>query len=355
MLIGFGGNDGDCAQYKGYLVSAPEDNRGANDTYTVPTSREGAIWSAGGPPAVDAAGNVYVPTGNATDEPGQAYDHGDTLEKLSATATELDYWAPSSWAQDSANDADLGSVSPELLPGNLIYQGGKNGNGYLISSASLGHIGGDLYHAPVCNSFGSDAYAAGVLYVACTSGIRALNVDTTGAAVQRPLDGARGRERAADPGRRASLGDLDQPREALRAGPQLRRGGGDPVHAGDGALRHARGLRRAALPGHRVDAQRVHDRHRSDAPGLHAAALDQPAENHAADAEAGIDPMPPQALVLLCGCPGVSGSSGFRSISAIGRSWSDTDLACAASCSPIPAASSHCGWWRRLVADDGSQ
>lgn len=179
MLIGFGGNDGDCAQYKGYLVSAPEDNRGANDTYTVPTSREGAIWSAGGPPAVDAAGNVYVPSGNATDEPGQAYDHGDTLEKLSATATELDYWAPSSWAQDSANDADLGSVSPELLPGNLIYQGGKNGNGYLISSASLGHIGGDLYHAPVCNSFGSDAYAAGVLYVACTSGIRALNVDTT--------------------------------------------------------------------------------------------------------------------------------------------------------------------------------
>ena len=179
VLIGFGGNDGDCAQYKGFLVSAPTDNNGANDLFTVPTSREGAIWSGGGAPAVDGAGNVYVPTGNAANGPGQSYDHGDTLEKLSSTGTELDYWAPATWAQDSASDADLGSVSPELLPGDLIYQGGKNGKGYLISSTSLGHIGGERYSAPVCNSFGSDAYAAGVLYVTCTSGVRALNIDST--------------------------------------------------------------------------------------------------------------------------------------------------------------------------------
>ncbi len=180
VLVGFGGNDGDCAQYKGFLVNAPESNLGANDIYTVPTSREGAIWSGGGAPAVDAAGNVYVPTGNAANGPGQPYDHGDTLEKLSPTATELDYWAPTTWAQDSGSDADLGSVSPELLPGNLIYQGGKNGNGYLVSSTNLGHISGGVYQAPVCNSFGSDAYSAGILYVACTSGVHALNIDTAG-------------------------------------------------------------------------------------------------------------------------------------------------------------------------------
>jgi outer membrane protein assembly factor BamB len=177
VLIGFGGNDGDCAQYKGFLVSAPSDNSGTNEIYAVPTSREGAIWSGGGAPAVDAAGDVFVATGNAADGPGQAYDHGDTLEKLSPDATELDYWAPASWAQDSASDADLGSVSPELLPGNLIYQGGKNGNGYLVSSTKLGHIGGELYSAHVCNSFGADAYENGILYVACSGGVRALNID----------------------------------------------------------------------------------------------------------------------------------------------------------------------------------
>ncbi len=177
VLIGYGGNDGDCAQYKGFLVSAPADNSGANDLFTVPTTREGAIWSGGGAPAVDAAGDVYVATGNAADGPGQAYDHGDTLEKLTPEATELDYWAPASWAQDSASDADLGSVSPELLPGNLIYQGGKNGNGYLLSSRNLGHIGGELFSAAVCDSFGADAYENGVVYVACAQGVRALNID----------------------------------------------------------------------------------------------------------------------------------------------------------------------------------
>jgi outer membrane protein assembly factor BamB len=179
VLVGFGGNDGDCGQYKGSLVSAPADNRGANAVYTVPTTREGAIWSGGGAPAVDAAGNVFVPTGNAASSDPQNYDHGDTLEKLSPLAAELDYWAPASWAQDSANDADLGSVSPELLPGNLAYQGGKNGNGYLVSTTSLGHIGGELFSAPVCNSFGADAYLNGVLYVACSSGVHALNINAT--------------------------------------------------------------------------------------------------------------------------------------------------------------------------------
>ncbi|MGB9184568.1 MAG: PQQ-binding-like beta-propeller repeat protein [Solirubrobacteraceae bacterium] len=177
VLVGFGGNDGDCAQYRGYLVSAPADNTGGNEVYAVPTAREGAIWSGGGAPAVDAAGNVFVPTGNAANGPGSQFDHGDTLEKLTPDAAELDYWAPSSWAQDSANDADLGSVSPELLPNNLVFQGGKNGNGYLISTTSLGHIGGELFSAPVCVSFGSDAYANGILYVACANGLHALNID----------------------------------------------------------------------------------------------------------------------------------------------------------------------------------
>ena len=178
VLVGFGGNDGDCAQYKGFLISAPSDNNGANEVYAVPTTREGAIWSGGGAPALDAAGNVYVPTGNGASSNPSAYDHGDTLEKLSPDAVELDYWAPSTWAQDSGSDADLGSVSPELLPGNLAYQGGKNGHGYLVSTTNLGHIGGELFSAPVCDSFGSDAYENGILYVACTAGIHALNIDS---------------------------------------------------------------------------------------------------------------------------------------------------------------------------------
>ncbi len=178
VLVGYGGNDGDCAQYRGFLVSAPAGNRGPNTIYAVPTSRQGAIWSAGGAPAVDRSGNVFVPIGNAANGPGQPFDHGDTLEKLTPTGVQRDFWAPASWARDSAADADLGSVSPVLLPGHLVYQGGKNGRGYLASTRHLGHIGGELFSAPVCTSFGSDAYAAGTLFVACTEGIHALTVRT---------------------------------------------------------------------------------------------------------------------------------------------------------------------------------
>jgi outer membrane protein assembly factor BamB len=179
VLIGYGGNDGDCGSYWGFLVSAPANNVGANTQYKVPTNKGGAIWSGGGAPAIDSSGAVYVPTGNAASTSNSNFDHGDTVEKLDAMGNELDYFAPSSWAADSGSDADLGSTNTLLLPDGLAYQGGKNGNGYLFSTQSLGHIAGDLYHAPVCDSFGGDAYANSIIYVACANGIRAVSLNTT--------------------------------------------------------------------------------------------------------------------------------------------------------------------------------
>jgi outer membrane protein assembly factor BamB len=177
VLIGYGGNADDCAAYRGYLVGAPTTNSGPNLQYTTPTSQGDAIWSGGGAPPLDAAGHVYVPTGNGASTDGSSFDHGNTLEKLNAALVELDYWAPASWATDSANDRDLGSVATLLLPDDLAYQGSKNGNGYLLNAASLGHIGGEVYSAPVCDSFGSDVYANGIIYVACADGLRALSLD----------------------------------------------------------------------------------------------------------------------------------------------------------------------------------
>jgi hypothetical protein len=42
----------------------------------------------------------------------------------------------------------------------------------------MGHIGSGLFSAPVCASFGSDAYGDGILFVACSSGIKALGINT---------------------------------------------------------------------------------------------------------------------------------------------------------------------------------
>jgi len=91
ILIGYGGNDGDCNSYWGWLVSAPT-NPGAGITaFQVdgqPGHAEGAIWGSGNAPPVDAAGTVYVATGNgsgATSDP----DFGDSVVKLTALASPL--------------------------------------------------------------------------------------------------------------------------------------------------------------------------------------------------------------------------------------------------------------------------
>ncbi len=168
VLIGFGGNNGDCGTYWGWLESVSEAAH-TIVTWKAPTLKGDAIWAPGGP-AVDGAGNVYAATGNGAST--TTYDYGDSLLKFGSTANLIDYFAPSSWAADNADDADLGSSSPALLSGGLVYQDGKNGNGYLLSTSDLGQ----LFQAPVCASFGADAYEDGVLYVACSGGIQALSI-----------------------------------------------------------------------------------------------------------------------------------------------------------------------------------
>jgi outer membrane protein assembly factor BamB len=177
VYIGLGGLYGDCGNYTGWLVSARADGSGPLplEAYRVPTAREGAIWAPSGP-SIDATGNLYVATGNgASTEPTQ-YDHGNSVIKLSPNLTELGHFAPTTWASDSAADADLGSTGPSLLADSLIFQAGKNGNAYLLDAANLGGIGGQKYQAPLCRDFGGNAYRAPVVYVACTDGVRAVQV-----------------------------------------------------------------------------------------------------------------------------------------------------------------------------------
>ncbi|HKO26401.1 MAG TPA: PQQ-binding-like beta-propeller repeat protein, partial [Solirubrobacteraceae bacterium] len=67
ILIGYGGNDGDCNTYWGWLVSAPESGSGALSSFQAdPHFDAGAIWGSGNAPAIDASGKVFIATGNGT-------------------------------------------------------------------------------------------------------------------------------------------------------------------------------------------------------------------------------------------------------------------------------------------------
>lgn len=166
VLVGFGGNYGDCGNYNGWVMGVPESGSGQLLRYRVPAAREGAIWGPAGI-TVDPSGNVFVATGNGSALPGQAFDHGDAVIELSTALSELQYFAPTNWAQDNADDADLGSTSPVDLGNGQLFEVGKEAMAYLLNTSSLGGVGGGAASVSVCSSSGASAYLSPDAYVVC--------------------------------------------------------------------------------------------------------------------------------------------------------------------------------------------
>jgi outer membrane protein assembly factor BamB len=186
VFVPLGGLNGDCGSYHGYVLAYPVTGSGTlhwwADTEVDASNHEGGIWAAGGL-STDASGYVYASTGNSNHvSPGDAYDDSDGVIKLDPTTVlPVDYFAPSNWYQDNAGDVDLGSTTTLQLPNSQVFIVGKSGIGYLVSTASLGHIGGQLAAHQVCHAtndaaFGSLAYANGTVYVGCNDGMAAVTV-----------------------------------------------------------------------------------------------------------------------------------------------------------------------------------
>jgi outer membrane protein assembly factor BamB len=174
VIVGFGGNYGDCSTYHGYVMAVPETGTGATLVYQVPTQNQGAIWGAAGM-SVDSAGNIYVATGNGSSR--STFDMGDAVIKLSSTLKLESWFAPTNWKMDNAEDLDLGSTAPMLLPGNRLFEIGKETTGYLLNDKRLGGLGKSVQSIQGCFALGSDAYAHGYVYLPCpSSGMMALKL-----------------------------------------------------------------------------------------------------------------------------------------------------------------------------------
>jgi len=151
IYTAWSGYFGDCGSYSGWVIAFNADTLaqvGAIDL--VPNSGQAGIWLGGGGPAADAAGNVYMSTGNASggNTPGISNDYGDTFVKLSASVqpTVADYFAPSNAIADDQADADMGSAAPLLLPDmsdgsvtrHLAVVAGKDGTMYVVDRDNMG-------------------------------------------------------------------------------------------------------------------------------------------------------------------------------------------------------------------------
>jgi outer membrane protein assembly factor BamB len=173
VYVPFGGLYGDCSDYKGRVVGAPVSGSGPLVTYTTPNQREAGIWAPAGEAVRD--GSLYVATGNGT--PYNQVDDSDSVLRLSPTLAVESLFTPTNFEALSADDQDLGSTEPALLPGGLVFQVGKQGVGYLLNGTQLGGTGGELTSAGLCEGgFGGDAVDGDTLVFSCYSSLRVVTV-----------------------------------------------------------------------------------------------------------------------------------------------------------------------------------
>jgi outer membrane protein assembly factor BamB len=168
VYVGFGGLFGDCGDYVGSVVSAATTGQGPVASWSVPTSRQGGIWSTGG--VVVAGDRLLVSVGNgAATSAGSSYDGSDSVTALSPALRRADFFAPASWADDNAGDLDLGSMTPAVA-GGFVFIAGKRGTGYVLRTTHLGGIGGQAAQLNLCVGWGAAAVSGNTVYVPCRDG-----------------------------------------------------------------------------------------------------------------------------------------------------------------------------------------
>jgi hypothetical protein len=137
---------GDKGNYHGWVMGYSASTLQKIGVYNVTANGKlGGIWMSGAGPAADANGNVYLATGNGTnDVTGSAVDFGDTYFKLSPNVAPLDYFVPFDQSTLNAADLDLGSSGVVLLPDqagahpHILVGSGKRGDLYVIDRDAMG-------------------------------------------------------------------------------------------------------------------------------------------------------------------------------------------------------------------------
>jgi len=154
VYVSYGGHDGDCGTYYGWLIGVPLNNPSHVTAYA-PAVRGGGAWGPGGV-ASDGV-NPFLATGNTFGATvwggGEAiirFQPGPVFSNLTN-----DYWSPTNWMALDSADLDLGGSGallvdvPGASPSKLIVSLGKDGNCYLLNRTNLGGIAAPFAQAHV--------------------------------------------------------------------------------------------------------------------------------------------------------------------------------------------------------------
>jgi outer membrane protein assembly factor BamB len=195
----------DITPYGGWIIAFSQTTlaRSAALNIAANSSAGPAIWMAGGGPAVDAAGNLYVLAANGAFETTMdangfptGKDFGNSFLKISNAAAGLnvlDYFTMFNEVAESNADQDLGSGGAMLLPDlidsanavrHLMVGAGKDGNIYVVDRDAMGKFtAGSNKNYQTLNGalpggiWSTPAYFNGVVYYGDVSGtLKAFNI-----------------------------------------------------------------------------------------------------------------------------------------------------------------------------------
>jgi outer membrane protein assembly factor BamB len=184
VVFGMGGNYGDCATYRGRVFAVPETG-GKPEIFTVDAAageNQGAVWMGGAAPVVDAAGNIWVSTGNGSVySSSHPYDDSDAVLELSPSMVLEQYFAPSNWPSNNSKDLDM-SIAPAVLDDGQVVLAGKSRIVYLLDGAHLGGIGSQQASlGPACSQDidGGVAISGTTVFLPCFSGPIAMTATSS--------------------------------------------------------------------------------------------------------------------------------------------------------------------------------
>jgi hypothetical protein len=111
-----------------------------------PNGTMASIWQSGAGIAVDSSSNMYFETGNGTfDANTGGTDYGNSAIKMNASGAVLDWFTPYNQDVLDANDIDLGSAGPVVLPDqpgpvpHELLVIGKPGFIFVVNRDNMGH------------------------------------------------------------------------------------------------------------------------------------------------------------------------------------------------------------------------
>jgi hypothetical protein len=151
LYVSWGGEDGDCGDYHGWVISIPIANPRGATGYA--TAAQGAgMWAVGGL-ASDGV-DVFGVTGNATGGNGSTWADNQSEAVIRFRdgsgfdpGKTTDFFVPSNWQSLDGSDTDLVGAGPLVVdvpgatPSSLVVAMGKSGVMHLLDRQNLGGVG----------------------------------------------------------------------------------------------------------------------------------------------------------------------------------------------------------------------